>query len=129
MQNQKILLGGLAEADARIENNIFREMPNLAAQRFKADDPLRMHWMAAICLLSASDVTLRGNTFDGYAIALYLHNVRDVKIDSNHSVANASMIIEKTTTENVQIGKNQNIEPADAPEKVRPDIEYMNDFR
>ncbi len=112
-----------------IENNIFRETAALASARFKQDNPLRMYWAPAVSLQAASNVSLIGNTFEGYPTAIYLGNVSQAKVDGNHSKSPAAILLEKASTQNVQIGKNEKMEAADAPTGTLPDLEYMNDFR
>lgn len=124
--NVKVPAGALK--GIRIEDNIFRENPALAAQRFKQDNPQRMHWSSAIGLLSTKDAIIRGNTFEGYPVAVYLNNCADVQVNGNRSAAASTILREKTAT-NVQVGENTSLTLTDAPSGTLPDLEYLNDFR
>lgn len=112
-----------------IEGNTFRENPGLYAQRFKKERPTWMHWAAGVCLLSANEVSIRKNTFEGYATALYFRQVKNCEVADNSSSAPAQVLVSPESEGQVKLKDDAKMSLSTAGPEIKPDLQYVLDFR
>jgi hypothetical protein len=119
----------LAISRLTIEGNTFRESPGLFAQRFKKERPTWMHWAAGLCVLSANEVSVRKNRFEGYSTAMYLRQVNNCVVDGNTSTEPARILVSSESAGQVRLEDDAKLELATAGADIEPDLRYVLDFR
>lgn len=92
--------------DFTIEGNTFRADPSLDRLRDKPNHPNSAYWASAISFVGVQDAMLRGNTFDGYAYALYARACRNVQVRDNRCQQESGVYVDPAEPDNVTFDGN-----------------------